>query len=203
MSADRRPVAAVASLGAALTVAAVLTLPVGTASAAAPVRSAGTFETPSSGPLTAVTYRPDEVPVGAGARVEVVPISNGRTLVTLHVSGLRPRETYGAHAHYRACGQVATEAGAHYQSVQDPAVGGSESAASVDPAYANPDNEVWLDLTTNAAGNGHAWTVVDWHFRAAPARSVVLHVDPTSAGGQGLPPAGNAGARAACLTVRF
>lgn len=62
MSADRRPVAAVASLGAALTVGAVLTLPVGTASAAAPVRSAGTFETPSSGPLTAVTYRPDEVP---------------------------------------------------------------------------------------------------------------------------------------------
>ena len=71
------------------------------------------------------------------------------------------------------------------------------------PTYANPSNEVWLDLETNAAGNGRAQTVVDWTFRptadGAP-RSVILHLNTTSTGG--TPPAGNAGARLACVTSR-
>ena len=44
-------------------------------------------------------------------------------------------------------------------------MGGSETTASINPSYANPGNEVWLDLVTNADGNGRAQTVVDWPFR--------------------------------------
>lgn len=199
----RRGLLVVLGLLSAGSLAAAAAVPASAASTVA--RTDATFSAapadPASPVATAVTYDPAQVPVGAGVSVHAVAVSNGRTMITLHVRGLLPDESYGAHAHYRACGAVGGAAGAHYQDVPDPSVGGSETVASVDPAYANPDNEVWLDLQTNGAGNGHAKAVVDWQFRPSVARGVVLHLNPTSTGGAGQPPAGNAGARLACVTV--
>jgi Cu-Zn family superoxide dismutase len=135
------------------------------------------------------------VPEGAAARVQSVATSSGRTVVTLHVRGLQPDTTYGAHAHVHACGATGGAAGPHYQHVVAPA------GEAADTAYANRDNEIWLDLTTDDEGNGAAQTVVDWQFRPDEANSVVLHQDPTAPGPDGA--AGTAGPRLACLTVGF
>ena len=204
MTASRRPALVVAVLGTALTVAAWSSLPAG--AAAGPTEATGTFAPPATA-TTAFTYDPAQVPVGAQVAVRVVPTGSHKTVVTLHAWGLLPDETYGAHAHYKRCGMTGTAAGAHYQNAQDPAVAGSETTASVDPAYANPGNEIWLDLVTNAVGNGRAQTVVDWIVRPTAdggPRSVILHLNSTSTGGSGsTAPAGNAGARLACVTVAF
>ncbi|ABD12234.1 superoxide dismutase [Frankia sp. CcI156] len=143
-------------------------------------------------PPAAVTYDRHLVPVGAGA--VVLAAGGPRTVVGLVVQGLLPGHRYGAHVHQKACGATGTAAGPHYQNVPDPV------QPSVDPAYANPHNEVWLDFSTDADGNGQAFAVVDWNFRAGGARAVVLHEHGTS----GMPgEAGSAGPRAACITVPF
>ena len=68
------------------------------------------------------------------------------------------------------------------------------------PRYANPGNEVWLDLTTDAAGSASARTVVPWQFADQRARSVVIHAEATRTGpGE----AGVAGQRVACVNVAF
>lgn len=201
MNAPRRHLAVVAALGAALTVAAGSTLPAG--AAAEPVSAGGNFALPG-GANTVVTYDVNQVPVGAQVQVHTVETPNNKTIVTLHAWGLLPNESYGAHAHYRSCGATGAAAGAHYQNVVDPATGGDETVVSKNDDYANPDNEVWLDLATNASGNGRAQTVVDWTFRAradGSPRSVILHVNATSPGP--VPDPGNAGARLACVTVPF
>jgi hypothetical protein len=46
------------------------------------------------------------------------------------------------------CGAVASAAGPHYQHKRDPQA--SATAPSVDASYGNPQNEVWLDVTTDA-----------------------------------------------------
>ena len=70
-----------------------------------------------------------------------------------------------------------------------------------DPAFANPANEIWLDLTTDAAGNGRAKAVVDWQFPSGRRPgSVIIHERHTSTGAG---TAGVAGQRVACLTVPF
>ncbi len=140
------------------------------------------------------------VPQDARAKVSSVETGDGRTIVTLHVKGLQPFTEYGAHAHTKPCGDPATDpkglsAGPHFQKVVDPVT------PSVNPAYANPRNEIWLDLTTNAAGNGHAKAVVDWQFSSERrAKSVIIHVQHTATEPGN---AGVAGARLACLTVPF
>ena len=190
----------VAALGSALVVAAA-TAPAG--ASVGPVDAAGRFAASGSG-SSAITYDAVQVPVGARVGVHAVPTGNGRTVVTLHAWGLLPDETYGAHAHYLPCGATGAAAGAHYQNAPDPAVSGSLTVASTDPTYANPVNELWLDLVTNAAGNGRAQTVVDWPFRPTATggpRAVILHLNTTSTGG--TVPAGNAGARLACVTMPF
>ncbi len=40
------------------------------------------------------------------------------------------------------------------------------TGGATDPAFANPDNEIWLDLSTDGDGNGSAQAVVDWQFGA-------------------------------------
>lgn len=142
-----------------------------------------------------IAYSP-AVPAGASAEVHSVETGDGRTIVTLHVTGLAPSTEYGAHAHVNACGPVSgLTAGPHFQFEKDPV------SPSTDPAYANPDNEIWLDLTTNAAGNGHAKAVVDWQFaREDRPRSVIIHAEHTATGPDD---SGMAGARLACLTVPF
>lgn len=206
MTTSRRPLFAVAAFGAALTVAAgPATLPAGATARHALARhtvSTGTFDVPASA-TTAFTYDVSQVPVGAQIVMRATKIGHHKTMIRLRVRGLLPGETYGAHVHYLACGATGAAAGAHYQNVPDPAVGGSETISSTDPTYANPGNEVWLDFVTNATGTARAHAVLYWRFRPTAAgvtRSVILHIDPTSTGGS-VPP-GNAGARLGCLNAR-
>ena len=163
MTTSRRPVLVVAALGAALTVAAWSALPAGAADGPVEVarhlrrtagrhhgvhvrRDAGARRRPRRGPRRA-DRQPQDGPhaarVGTAARTR----RTARTPTTW------------------PCGATGAAAGAHYQNAQDPAVGGSETTASANPSYANPGNEVWLDLVTNDDGNGRAQTVVDWPFR--------------------------------------
>ncbi len=134
-----------------------------------------------------------DVPEGATVKVSSVETGDERTIVTLHVKGMRPLARYGAHAHVNACDSADPKAaGGHFQFVR---------GGATDPVFANPQNEIWLDLTTDAAGNGHAKAVVDRPF--PPGRrpgSVIIHERHTSTGA-GV--AGVAGQRVACLTVPF
>ncbi|OLF13445.1 hypothetical protein BU204_27410 [Actinophytocola xanthii] len=142
---------------------------------------------------TAVTYRPDLVPNRALVAVARASVA-GRTGVLLVTEGLVPNRQYGAHVHVRPCGPAPADAGPHYQNRRDP------QQPSTDPQYANPENEVWLDFTTDARGRGLTATTVDWVFRDHRPRSVVLHETHT----QTEPgSAGMAGARLACVTVWF
>ena len=141
---------------------------------------------------TAITYDPAVVPPGARARVAITKVPYG-TVVRLTAAGLIPRRAYGAHLHTMPCTAVPDEAGSHYQHRHDP------SSPSVDPAYANPRNEVWLDFTADAAGAGTAVSRQSWTLDpAAPPRSLVIHALQTSTAA-GV--AGKAGPRVACLTV--
>ncbi|QKV77453.1 superoxide dismutase [Amycolatopsis sp. Hca4] len=140
----------------------------------------------------AVTYRPDLVP--PGARAHVFGVSATGTTTLLFVTGLLPGRAYGAHAHTQPCGAAGDAAGPHFQHVPDPV------KPSVDPAYANPRNEIWLDFTTDRAGTGFARSTVDWRVTDRRPKSVVVHeththIDPGHAG--------TAGARLACLDVDF
>ncbi|MEU0530092.1 superoxide dismutase [Amycolatopsis tolypomycina] len=177
--------------------AAVAVLAPGTAAASpSPARfttAFGTFTAAAPG-ATAVTYRSDLVPAGARAHVFGLSAEHTGTTTLLFVTGLRPDRAYGAHAHTQPCGATGDAAGPHFQHVPDPV------KPSVDPAYANPRNEIWLDFTTDAIGTGFARSTVDWTFGDRRPKSVVVHeththTDPGHAG--------TAGARLACLTVDF
>ncbi len=147
----------------------------------------------AAGPL--IRYS-SAVPEGATARVQSVETGDGRTITTLHVFGLAPNTEYGAHAHVNPCSPTSgLAAGPHFQHVVDPV------QPSTNPAYANPANEIWLDLTTNGSGQGHAKSVVNWTFPAdRRPKSVIIHVEHTHTGPGD---SGVAGARLACLTVPF
>lgn len=141
----------------------------------------------------AANYDKTLVPDGAKALVAEY-VFDGATTVTLSVRGLVPNRTYGAHAHAKPCGPNGDDAGPHFQHMADPV------KPSVDPAYANPTNEIWLDFTTDAQGNAATARTVPWVFTDAKAASVVIHAQPTqTAPGK----AGTAGARAACVSVGF
>jgi Cu-Zn family superoxide dismutase len=160
--------------------------------AVAPPALADVDRVRSEGPL--VSYSAD-VPAGASARVQAVYDASGATIVTLHVRGLEPGTEYGAHAHVNACGSTGAAAGPHFQHVLDPV------SPSVDPTYANPVNEIWLDLETDEEGNGVAQTRVPWHFDAGRrAHSVIIHAEHTRTGPTD---SGVAGMRLACLDVAF
>jgi len=143
---------------------------------------------------TATTYDPELVPVGSRGAVSATTGDAGTT-VTLAVRGLMPDRDYGAHVHTQPCGPTGDLAGPHFQHEADPV------QPSVDPAFANPDNEIWLDLTTDASGAGTSTAAVPWAFdRDRRAQSVIIHAMPTATGpGE----AGTAGARAACISVEF
>lgn len=141
---------------------------------------------------TAITYDPAVVPPGSTARLTIAKTYGGMR-VELTTSGMVPRRAYGAHLHTAPCSAVPDEAGPHYQHRHDPA------KPSVNPAYANPHNEVWLDFTADTNGASSAESVLDWTFSSGePARSLVLHAQQTRTG-EGE--AGTAGPRVACLTL--
>jgi Cu-Zn family superoxide dismutase len=154
---------------------------------------AGTDRIRDEGEL--VRYNTSTVPEGARARVSAVYTAAGDSIVTLHVWGMAPNTPYGAHAHVNPCGSSGLDAGPHFQNVLD------SVTPSTDPVYANPTNEIWLDLTTDADGNGVAQTKVPWQFSPTRrAMSVIIHVEHTHTGPTD---SGVAGARLACLTVGF
>jgi Cu-Zn family superoxide dismutase len=133
--------------------------------------------------------------VPAAARITVTEYADGRsTVVGLSVRGLRPHRTYGTHVHTRPCGYRPDASGPHYQHRKDP------HQPSVDPAYANKKNEVWLDFATDAKGAGASASRNEWRFRPGQARSVVIHERGTA---MGHGEAGTAGERLACFTVPF
>jgi superoxide dismutase, Cu-Zn family len=186
---------------AALAVAAMLAVPTTAAFAdggSRTVKVEGQFVPPAPFyPWKPLTYDSKMVP--EGAHISVVEQvgergSDAATSVRLKVNGLLPNRTYGAHVHTKPCGRTPDASGPHYQNVTDP------NQPSTDPAYANPENEVWLDFTTDSRGSGTAESRHDWRFRPGGARSVVIHQHETSTEpGE----AGSAGARLACLTVPF
>ncbi|MFE2676057.1 superoxide dismutase family protein [Streptomyces hygroscopicus] len=119
---------------------------------------------------------------------------HGGTFVFLSLRGVAADHHFGIHVHTKPCGAKPDEAGPHYQNTKDP------KQPSTNPKYANPHNEVWLDLTTNSAGKGYSKAWVKWHFRSGQARSVVIHKHAT---GTTSGKAGEAGARVACINVPF
>jgi superoxide dismutase, Cu-Zn family len=161
------------------------------ASSARNVQVTATFTT---APSTAITY--DEGLVPAGSRGAVSSRSGGgSTTVMLAVRGLETERRYGAHVHTQPCGATGDAAGPHFQYEVDPV------QPSVDPRYANPDNEIWLDVTTDGAGAGSAETTVAGEFpEDRQPRSVVGHAAPTETDPGH---AGSAGNRAACISVDF
>ncbi len=114
----------------------------------------GAFETYAAGP--GLGYAVD-------GRAQMVRTADGKTIVTVHVTGLKPGVTYGAHVHNLPCG--VNNGGGHYQQV----VGGPVDAI----------NEIWPGFTANPAGIGSGRAANA--FTARPeAQSVVIH-DPTAA----------------------
>jgi Cu-Zn family superoxide dismutase len=177
-------------------VAAAATLP--TPTPATPTRNAArnveVSTTLTEPPGTAVTYDQELAPVGT--RVAVSAKSDDGTItVRLAVRGLLPNRRYGAHVHNEPCGDTGEAAGPTFQNVVDPV------QPSVDPAFANPQNEIWLDFRTDTAGAGSAQATVDWGFTEdRRAKSVVLHAWPTATeAGR----AGSAGGEVGCVTVQF
>jgi superoxide dismutase, Cu-Zn family len=179
----------------AVAVAALMMSGVPTAGAATPAAVTlawGSFRPYSPGAV-AVTHEPALVPAGATASVLGVSGPTG-TVVTVSVRGLLPHRDYGVHVHTRPCGRAPADSGPHFQHRPDP------HQPSTDPAYANRHNEIWLDLSTDAAGHGTARASVNWTFAGRAARSVVIHEHHThTAPGQ----AGTAGPRLACVNVHF
>lgn len=140
-------------------------------------------------PSPAVTYAMDLVPAGAWIGVEQRTAGardggragreeSGGTTVALRVRGLAPGHAYGVHVHRAPCGGSPKDAGDHYR----------DSAAPL----SGPANEVWLDFTSDAHGDGAAVAHHAWGFRPGEANSVVIHREP-----------GGKGDRLACFTVPF
>ncbi len=144
----------------------------------------------------AVSYHPAAAPIGAELTA-TIGRSADSTVAELAVSGLLPNRGYAVHAHTKACGATGDAAGPHFQNRLDPAA--TPQAPSTNPDYANPSNEIWLDLHTDVAGAGTSRTTVPFTFTDRAPGSIVVHEAMTTATAPGQ--AGTAGSRLACLTL--
>ncbi|MFH0244538.1 superoxide dismutase family protein [Streptomyces sp. HK10] len=139
----------------------------------------------------AVTYDRALVPVGAG--ISVARYDSRRSMtVALGVRGLPEERGYGAHVHTGPCGVRPGDSGPRYRNVPVP------RGSSAGPRHVNPENEVWLDFTTDEHGEGRALSSHMWRFRVGEARSVVIYEHRTR---HEPGRAGDAGRRVACVTV--
>jgi Cu-Zn family superoxide dismutase len=193
---NRSALAATVAAGTCLVVFSMATAGPAGAATHREVHLAGNLSAAGAG-STFVSYDPQVAPLGARVSVALVDAGEGHTQVTLDVDGLLPDRGYAAHAHVNPCGATAADAGGHFQNTVDPAAG--PDTPSTDPAYANAENEVWLELRTDGNGAGHAEADVPFTFESRAPRSVVVHEDGTTATDAGH--AGTAGARAACITL--
>lgn len=115
----------------------------------------GKFQTYASGP--ALGYN-----IGGHAQMERLP--SGKTIVSVHLTGLQSGVTYPVHVHNRACND--SNGGGHYQDV----VGGPVDAI----------NEIWPGFTTNSAGVGNG-NATNAFVARLEARAIVVH-DPNAGG---------------------
>jgi Cu-Zn family superoxide dismutase len=93
-----------------------------------------------------------------GGRAQMVRTPDGKTIVSIHVTGLAPNTSYPAHVHQLPCDT--SDADGHYRN--DPA------------GPAAPPNEIWPLFTTDGEGVGNGKATVDWVARAS-AQAVVVH----------------------------
>lgn len=162
--------------------------------------TASSFQLSTSGKLAApskatdaYTYDTKLAPAGAELAVEVKSAGDSSTFV-LTATGLRPNRGYGAHAHVAECGSNGDLAGGHFQHHVSP------TPDKPNPKYNNPQNEIWLDLQTDAKGNGTSTATVDYLVTDSKRpKSVVIHAAKKT-GTEG-DMAGEAGDRIACLTI--
>jgi hypothetical protein len=84
--------------------------------------------------------------------------ASGKTIVSVHASGLAVQTAYGVHVHNKACNDA--NGGGHYQ---------NEVGGAVDEY-----NEIWPLFTTNPAGNGNGKAKHDFYARPE-AQAVVIH----------------------------
>jgi hypothetical protein len=91
--------------------------------------------------------------------------SNVGTTVSISVTGLEPKTEYIAHLHVGGCDQ-AEPGGPHFQFKK----GGSEE----------PPNEIHLEFTSNAGGEGEAEASSKREVPVGEAGSVVIHADEES-----------------------
>jgi hypothetical protein len=95
-----------------------------------------------------------------GGHAVMVRTADGRTIVTVHVTGLDAGVTYGSHVHKQACGTGF--AGTHYQFVPS-------------TTFVPPPNEIWPGpFTANASGIGNSDTIAEG-TAGSTAVSVVVH----------------------------
>jgi superoxide dismutase, Cu-Zn family len=157
-------------------------------------RSVQVIETFQRGTGTAITYEEELVPAGARGAVQARS-GEGTTTVMLAVRSFVPQRWYGAHVHSEPCGERPEDAGPHFQYSVDPV------QPSVDQTFANSQNEIWLDFTTDETGAGSTESTVAWTFpNDRRPGSVVVHAMQTSTE-PGT--AGTAGDRLACISVDF
>ncbi|MBV8997281.1 MAG: superoxide dismutase family protein [Pseudonocardiales bacterium] len=151
---------------------------------------------PATRSSTADTYNPALAPAGARVSATMTP-SGDTTTVELTVSGMLPNRGYAVHAHTNVCGDTGVAAGPHYQNRIDPAA--TPQKPSSNPEYANPRNEIWLDVRTDSTGSGTTRTTVPFVFADRGPGSIVVHEAMETATAPGK--AGQAGARIACVTL--
>jgi hypothetical protein len=113
-----------------------------------------------TGKLEAVADAPPAYS-GVAGEVELRRLSNGTT-ISMTVSGLEPKTQYIAHLHTGGCDQP-EPGGPHFQFKQ----GGSDQ----------PPNEIHLQFTSDAAGDGEATASSKREVPGGEAGSVVLHLD--------------------------
>jgi Cu-Zn family superoxide dismutase len=141
-------------------------------------------------------YDRDHIPAGASATVSTVSIDAPgyhATRTLLRVRGLLSGHMYGAHLHAKACGAAPTDAGPHFQYVQDPVT------PSVNPKFANASNEIWLDFTTDAHGDAIVYARNPSAYTTREPSSLVIHAMHTATDPGN---AGTAGPRLACASLR-
>lgn len=142
-----------------------------------------------------IRYSP-EIPAGATARVHTAYDSTGDTRITIRVRGLRPRTGYQIRVHELPCGAKPKAAGRIFENTPNP-----DPESPTDPAYANPANQIWLDVTTDRTGAAVARSRVSWQFSPEwRPGSVIIHRQHVPNSPREL---GITGARLACLGVGF
>lgn len=146
-----RKVRAIASSAAACVVVALTAVPGATATQVTRGEF-GAFATAASGGPNAATYG------DLAGHAQMVRTADGRTIVTVHATGLLAGTSYGSHVHAAPCG--VGDADGHYK-----------YDASGPPT---PPNEIWPAFTTNADGIGQGKDTAGW-TAGSTAVSVVIH----------------------------